>query len=262
MESESPASAGGFSPSSRSLASKLLSPSSCAMRTVRPAAHASASLLGYETALWSSRPEMRTSMPRVPPSGRALRVGWREADRVADVETSGGGDRAREGDLRGASRESSPLDPRLAVGGRRGADDEVGARAPACEPGVRRQLAGGALDALGAADLVEDGRVEAVGVVGRHDRVDVRVVPGDEAAHGGAHRLAEREAGGDEGDAEDDGDPGGDEPTALGAQRGEGELEHRDHAPSCRMAAMTESSVGESTSSTSRPSASSTTRSA
>ncbi len=92
--------------------------------------------------------------------------------------------------------------------------------------------------------------------------VDALVGGGERRVERGADGLGEDEGAGHEGDTEEDRERGAEQAQLAGRELFDGELEHGDQPPMLRMRSMTESAVGSSRSSTIRPSARNTARSA
>ena len=92
--------------------------------------------------------------------------------------------------------------------------------------------------------------------------VDAFVGLGQRGVEGGTDRVGEDEGAGHEGDTEEHREGGGEQSQLVGCELLDGELEHGGQPPRVRMRSMTESAVGASRSSTIRPSARNTARSA
>ena len=92
--------------------------------------------------------------------------------------------------------------------------------------------------------------------------VDALVGLGECRVERGADRLGEDEGAGHEGDTEEHREGGGEQSQLACGELFDGESEHGDQPPMLRMRSMTESAVGSSRSSTIRPSARNTARSA
>ena len=139
------------------------------------------------------------------------------------------------------------------------------------ELGVPVDAQRGLVDAVGRSDGVEQRGVEpgaglAVAEVDLRGSPDVGVDSlvglGQHGVEGGTDRVGEDDGAGHEGDTEEHREGGGQEAQLASCQLLERESEHRDQPPRVRMRSRTESAVGASRSSTIRPSARNTARSA